>query len=188
MADQNWIRNISDWLIRHKGRIGIAAIGHAVKEAEEWLFDWLLYGTVSAFLVTTYGSTWGTAATFAIMTPLSALVCFGYIRFYDTSKKDWFGFEALKGIRNELEGDGWFARLMRWTIRQGDLPAFIVLSIHKDPFVVTVYLRNADQAYDGLAARDWRNFWASVLLSNGYWTLRWTVIVQVALWLWERVT
>lgn len=188
MADQHWFRSISDWLVRHKGRIGIAAIGHTVKEAEEWLFDWLLYGSVSAYLVTTLGATWGTLWTFIVMAPLSALVCYLYIRFYDRTKQDLFGFEALKSVRDELEGDGWLKRAVRWGIRQGDIPAFVALSIHKDPFVTTIYLRKAELAYTGLSPRDWRVFWVSVLFSNGYWTLRWTVIVQVAVWLLHTLT
>ncbi len=173
--------------VRLRGRIGLAAIGHTAKQVEEFLFDWLLYGAVVAFLTQQYGALWGSIAAFCIMTPISAIICLTYMKIYDWSKKDWFGFEAAKMLRDDLSHGGYWKRLMRSILRLGDIPAFILLSLHFDPFMTTVYLRKGTDNYDGLTKRDWTVFYGSVLFSNGYWTLRWTVIVAVAAWVWAQL-
>ena len=45
-----------------------------------------------------------------------------------------------------------------------------------DPFVTTVYMRHGAGAYSGLSTRDWKIFWASVLVAN----LWWTIVVTLA--------
>ena len=120
------------------------------------------------------------------MAPLSALFCWLYMVFYDWAKRDWFGFEALKELR-EMETTGVFGRLFRRALRFGDVLAFFALSIYHDPFMVTVYFRNKGHEHGGLTQRDWRIFWTSVVVSNAYWTLRWTVIFELIRILWERV-
>lgn len=171
--------------IRVRERIGLAAIGHTLKQVEEFLFDWLLYGAVAAWATMHYGSLWGSLATFAIMTPLSGLICLIYLWFYDLSKKDWFGFEALKSVKEEMSGGGFWKKLMRAILRLGDFPAFILLSITSDPFMTTLYLRKGAGKYDGMTTRDKWIFFGSLLLSNGYWTLRWSVIVVFGIWIWS---
>ena len=180
-----WLGGITRWFLHHKERIGIVAIGLTAKRIEEGIFDWLLYGFVVATCTTILGPLWGSLAGFAVMAPLSALVCFSYIRFYDWAKKDWLGFETLKELRDETWHTGLFVNLVRRIARLGDVPAFLALSLYGDPFMVTVYLRRGARQYNSLSRRDWVVFWTSVLVSNGYWTLRWTVIVEVARFLWS---
>ncbi len=163
--------------------IGTVAVGHGTKQVEEVLFDWILYGTVVGYTTYTYGPVMGSIYGYLIMAPLSALVCLAYIKLYDWAKIDWFGFEAVKGAKEDLEGDGWWKRTVRKLVRLGDVPAFFILSINSDPFMVTVYLRKGSKEYNGLSSRDWKIFWASVLFSNAYWTLRWSVIIALALFL-----
>jgi len=172
------------WLNRHKNKIGLLAIGHTAKRVEEYLFDWLLYGIVVLWSINTWGSFWGSIVAFFIMAPTSALFCWIYILFYDWAKKDWFGFEALKELR-ETETQGVFGRIFRRVVRFGDIPAFILLSIYSDPFMVAVYFRKKGHEHRGLTRRDWKIFWASVVVSNAYWTLRWTVIFEVVRVLWN---
>jgi len=164
-----------------KEQIGIIATGHSAKLVEEWLFDTFLYGSVSVALQGYYGFIWGNLATFLVMTPLSALVCWLYMKFYDWSKQDWFGFEAIKEAKESSD--------MHWLLKKlvdlGDIGAFIGLSIFKDPFMVMIFLRKAENAYNGLTARDWKIFGASILLSNGYWTLRWGVFSYLVLTVWK---
>ncbi len=177
MADKHLYGRISDWLIRHKERVAILAVGHIGLRIEEFLFDWLLYGTVSTFLTHSFGAVYGSLATFAAMCPLSALVCFWYIKLYDLSKTDWFGLEATKKLRD----DGSFTGIGKWfhkLARLGDVPAFIALSIYSGPFTVTAYMRRGSE-YAGLSKRDWEIFWASVLFSNAYWSLQWGAMVEV---------
>ena len=175
--------SLKKWWDTHMTFIATVAVGHGAKQVEEVLFDWILYGTVVGFTTYAYGPIWGSLLGFAIMAPISALICWTYIKLYDWAKIDWFGFEAVKSARQELEGDGWWKKMMRRIVRMGDVPAFFVFSINSDPFMVTVYLRKGSGEFNGLTPRDWKIFWASVLFSNAYWTLRWTVIIGLAVWL-----
>lgn len=181
------MKKIFGWVNKWKTKIGLIAVGHGVKQIEEVLFDWLLYGVVVGYTTTMYGAVWGSLFGFLIMAPLSGLVCWLYILFYDWAKVDWFGFEAIKEYKTDLEGGGFWKRITRKILRMGDIPAFFALSIHGDPFWTTVYLRHPSQTYKGLMARDWWIFWASVLFSNAYWTLRWVVIFEVLKFLWNLV-
>ena len=52
--------------------------------------------------------------------------------------------------------------------------------------MVAMYLRKGVGKYDGMTTRDWKIFWASVVVANGYWTLRWAVLVALAHELWPR--
>ena len=167
------------WIRRHKERIGLIAIGHTGKRVEEFLFDWLLYGVVVVWCTTTWGVVWGSLAAFAVMTPLSALACWGYIRFYDWAKKDWLGFETIEKLRESEVTAGWLMRHLIRITKLGDIPMFIALSVYGDPFMVTVYFRRGSELYNGLSRRDWKVFWLSVIFSNAYWTLRWSVIVEL---------
>jgi len=166
-----------DWVDRHKERIGLIVVGQTAKRIEEFLFDTVLYGTVVAICTIQLGPLLGPIVTLAVMTPISALACYGYLRFYDWSKKDWLGLEALKALR---EGN----TLLHRVVRYGNVPAFFALSVFSDAFATVVYLRGKER-YEGLTTRDRKIFWASIVVSNAYWTLRWTAIVQAALFFGE---
>jgi hypothetical protein len=179
---------VSRWFLRHKERIGLIAIGHTGKRIEEFLFDWLLYGVVVTQSTLWWGSVWGAVGAFLIMMPLSALVCYLYIRFYDWAKKDWLGLETLEELRESEAKAHWLVRhIIRWA-KRGDAAMFFVLSFWGDPFITTVYFRRGSHLYNGLSTRDWKIFFASVVVSNAYWTLRWSVIVALALYLWQLVS
>jgi len=170
---------LGDWFSRHKRRIGLVVVGHAAKRVEEYLFDWLLYGAIVLWSTTTFGAFQGSLIAFAIMAPVSALLCWLYMLLYDWAKKDIFGFEMLKELRDEESHGGFIGRLLRKVLSRGDAAAFIALSIYGDPFLVTVYLRKKEHTHRGLTRRDWSIFWGAVLFSNGYWTLRWAVIFEL---------
>lgn len=173
--------------VRLRNRIGIIATGHAAKQVEEFFFDQLVYGGVVTYTTATFGALYGPLITFAIMTPISIVMCLIYIKLYDWAKKDLFGFEAIKSAREDIDGDGFLKRMIRAALRLGDLPAFFILSITSDASFTTIYLRKGVERYDGLRARDRWIFLASVLFSNAYWTLRWTTIVVVLAWAWTYV-
>jgi hypothetical protein len=171
----------TDWLVRHKGRIGIIAMAHTLKTLEEFLLDWVLYGTVIAWASAKFGPLYGTLIAFSVMGSLSAFLCYWYLRAYDWSECDWFGFEILKSVRDDDSARlGWFARVIRWVARKGTIPAFFILSVRTDPFMTTVYLRKKESRYRGLTGRDLKIFWASVLVSNGYWALQWAGMLGLA--------
>lgn len=166
-------------------QIGTIAVGHTAKKIEEYLFDWLLYGTVVYYCTQRWGSVWGSVYAFCIMAPLSAWLCEWYIKFYDWAGVDWLGFEALKEIR-DIEHGNWFARLTGKIMRFGSVPAFFALCVYGDPFMVTVYFRDRTRVYQGLSGRDYTLFLLAVVISNAYWTLRWTVLIEVATYLWNH--
>jgi len=182
-----WVHQFRSWFARHRQKIGLIVVGHSAKKVEEYLFDWLIYGLVVYYATAAWGTWYGSLATFIIMAPISALFCWLYILAYDWAKVDWFGFEALKELR-EAEEEGWFGRIFRKVARLGDVPVFILLSIHSDPFMVTVYFRKREHAHKGLTSRDWKIFWGAVLFSNAYWTLRWTVIIELIRFLWAAIS
>lgn len=155
--------------IRWKERVGIMAVGHTFKQVEEFIFDYTLYPAVIALLGTVIGG--------IVMTMFSALICYLYILFYDWSKKDWLGLEFLKEMRDGEKKHGRVEHFVQRMARKGNWLAFLVLSGYTDPFVTTVYLRKGAGSYNGLSARDWRIFWASVLVANLWWTVAMTFVV-----------
>lgn len=155
--------------IRWKERIGLVAVGHTFKYFEEVLFDYMLYPVVIAWLGAVKGG--------AIMMAFSAFMCYLYLRFYDWSGKDWFGFELLKKIRDGEEKKGRVARFVQRLTQKGDWVAFLSLSFYTDPFMTTVYMRKGAGAYNGLSKRDWKIFWGSVVVTNLWWTVLMTLAV-----------
>lgn len=167
------------WFRRHRHKIGLIAIGHTAKKIEEHVVDWLIYGVVITYFSLKFGPLYGSILTFGVMTPLTAVLCLAYIRLYDWAGKDWLGFEALKELREEQSGGGFFAKLTYRLARHGGIVAFFALSIYGDAFMTTVYLRKGSHAYNGLSLRDHGIFWSSLIVSNAYWTLRWVVIIEL---------
>lgn len=176
------VKSFAAKITARKEQIGTIALGHTLKQGESIFFDQFVYGAVSAYAVSTFGTAYGSLVVFAIMAPLSALFCYGYLRLYDWLKKDWFGFEAVKNVQHQFAGNRFIGKFLKL----GDVAAFFALSVYADPFMVTVYLRK-ESKFNGLTKRDYTIFWSSVLVSNAYWTLRWTVLVTLALWLWRAV-
>ena len=157
--------------IRWKERIGTVVIGHSVKQAEEYFFSYIAYPAAIAYFGSVVGG--------VLMTTLSAFVCYLYLVFYDWAKKDWFGFEAIKEIR---DGESTQGRLAKWGqafARKGDLAAFVFWSSVSDPFMTTLYLRKGAGNYNGMSRRDWAIFWSSVLVSNVGWTLIVFAVVEL---------
>lgn len=145
-------------------RLGTVAVGIASKKAFDFLIDWMLY----PFVVTYLGMLTGGL----VMTAITTAICVGLIRAYDWSQTDWLGIEALKGLRDQeplpaARGK----RLLARVLRAGDVAAFFALSLHADAFVTTLYLRRGAGHYNGMSRRDWRVFFASVVVVNAFWTV-----------------
>lgn len=161
---------LANQTIRWKERIGLMAVGYTAKRVEELVFDFTLYPAMIAWLGTVNGG--------LVMTAVSALMCYLYILFYDWAKKDWLGLELVKEMRDGEVQEGRIARFVQSVARKGNWLAFVALSLYTDPFVTTVYLRQDADAYNGLSPRDWKIFWASVLLANLWWTTLMTFAVK----------
>ena len=161
-----------------KSRIATLALGHTVNAVIVWMFDWAIYPSVIYFC----GVLWGGLA----MTVLSFLICFATMKFYDWSKTDWLGIEAMKSLRDE-DKTSMLARLIGWAMRHGDFLTMIFLSLKFDPFVVTAYMRKGANRYDGMNKRDWTIFVGSLVFGNLYWTLAVFSGISAFEWIWQGI-
>jgi hypothetical protein len=124
-------------------------------------FDFVLYPGVMGRFGTLRGAT--------IMWVLSFLVCYVTILFYDWAKQDWLGIETLKELRDE-EASWSLRKVLSWATKKGDWLVLVVVSIWKDPFICTAYMRRGAHQYGGLTKRDWRIFLISLVIGNLWWT------------------
>ena len=169
-----------------KGRVATLALGHTVNAVIVGVFDWVLYPAVIFFCDRLVGAFYGVLAGGLIMTVLSFLFCFATMKFYDWSKTDWLGIEAIKSLRDE-DRTGTLARLIGWAMRHGDLLTMIFLSLKYDPFIVTAYMRNGVNQFNGMNKRDWTIFMGSLIFGNLYWTLAVFSGISAVEWIWQGV-
>ncbi len=106
------------------------------------------------------------------------------MKFYDWSKRDWLGIEAIKSLK-DYTGTNRSGRVMDWLLRQSDPVACILLSIKFDPFLVTVYLRRG--CFGGMSRRDWRIFLLSWLIANAWWSVVCFIGLSAVEWVWNWV-
>ena len=104
------------------------------------------------------------------MTALACLLNIISLFFYDWSKRDWFGFEALKSFQ-EYGGCNRFKKTASWLLRNNNFIVMLFLSIKEDAFKTVVYMRHGKYQYNGLTARDWKFFITSLVIGNTYWAL-----------------
>jgi hypothetical protein len=157
-------------------RIKVLGVGLLGSQAINWAFDFILY----PYVLWRFGLVYGCL----IMTTLSALACYLLLLFYDWSKKDWLGIEAIKELKHN-EGTGRLTRFLGKLMRRSDWLALFVLSIQFDPFITVAYLRPGSYHFNGLTRREWRLFWASTVISNLYWSFIAFTGITVFLWIWN---
>lgn len=145
--------------IRLRKRIGILALGLTVNAAIVYGYDFAVY----PYLIITYGLLLGWL--YAVIG--SIVLCLGTLWFYDITKQDWLGIETIKSIRDE-PATGRIRRFFQNIANRGDALAFIFLCLKYDPFIVTVYMRRGSGNHT-MSARDWKIFWASIVVSNIWW-------------------
>lgn len=180
-------------------QFGAVIKGRTIYTIVNWIYDNPLYIAVIA----KYGPVIGGA----IMTAGSLAICMGLLLHYRKKNVSWLGWDAID-ILKERESH-YTDKINSWRQRStfigriissvfalpayslmvvlrslkiqyfGDAVAFVFLSIFEDPFIVTAYLRHGK--HDGLRKKDWAVFFASVLVSNGYWIARNTIILSVLL-------
>lgn len=171
-----YVGRVVSWFAKHKERIAILGIGIMADRAIAYSFDFGLY----PFVIWRAGPLWGGV----VMALLSLLICLLTIWFYDWSKKDWLGIEAIKELR-AYEGTSPFGRFLAWTLRSSDQVACVALSVTSDPFITTVYLRRGK--FNGMTRRDWTIFLASWFIGNAYWILACYMGISFVEWLWQAV-
>jgi hypothetical protein len=149
-------------------RLGELALGHTVNWLLTYGFDYALY----PFVIWKLGAVGGGG----IMALASLVICLLCLWFYDWSKRDWLGIEAVKELREPGEAKGLrklLVRILQW----GDLPAFFALSVYTDPFITTAYMRRG--AFTSMTSRDWGIFLGSWIIGNGEWIL----VLSGGIWL-----
>jgi len=125
-------------------------------------FDYFLY----PYVIYKFGILKGGIA----MTALACVVNVISLYFYDWSKRDWFGFEALKTFQ-DYHGANRLKKCASWLLKKNNFIIMLFLSIKEDAFKTVVYMRHGKYQYNGLTARDWKIFIASLVIGNVYWTL-----------------
>mgnify|MGYP006268464661 FL=1 len=148
-------------ILQYKGKIAEIFIGLTTSRLIVLLFDYLLY----PFVVHHFGILQGGG----VMTLLSFIFCVAAVKFYDWSKRDWFGIETIKEVKT-YKGTRKIGRFTSWIMKKGVPVVFLFLSIKFDPFITTAYMRHGK--YNGMSKRDWTIFMGSLLISNAYWDHR----------------
>ena len=161
-----------------KEKIGILTLGILVKSfIFGYFFDYLLY----PFVIWKKGLIKGGL----MMTVLAGLVYYLLLIFYDWSRRDWLGIEAIKGLK-DYNGNSKIRRFTSWILRKSDIVVLLFLSIKYDAFIITAYMRHGNHQYNGLARRDWKIFFSSLIISNIYWSLAAFMGVSVVEYVWQN--
>ena len=161
----------SNWFVRHRGRLAEIGTGHTLYALFNWQFDNIVYVYVIY--------RWGLLVGGAFMTLLSALQCALLLLIYERMRIDWVGVGSIERF-SEMP-----RRMIQWATKHGRPLVFVALCVFQDPFITTAYFRGAK--FDGLRAKDWRLFFASVLVSNGYWTLRSGIVAAAVVGIYNTV-
>lgn len=149
------------FIVKEKKRLMTLGIGWTFDQATNLAFDFLLYPLVIGL--------WGLKIGGGIMIVLSIVTSIAVIRFYDRTKKDWLGIEAVKSVRDGDQKTK-LGRAISWLMKKGDPVALIGLSIlYSEPVAITLYMRRGAYQYNGFSKRDWTIFLASVIISNVSW-------------------
>lgn len=153
----------------NKERIATLGLGHVGNILTGKVIDWGVDPLVTFLLYNCVGGMKGFMTAWVALSVISFFACYATFKFYDWSKTDWLGIEAVKTLK-ELEGSR-FKQLIAKIIRSGDFLAVIALSIFFDPFIATAYMRHGVNKFNGLNKRDWKIFLGSIAISNGWQTV-----------------
>ena len=123
-------------------------------------FDYVLY----PFVIWRFGLLKGGA----VMALLSLVACSSVLVFYNLTKKDWFGIELAKELR-EYKGRKIVFRIVSWVLKRGQLASFFILSLKFDPFTTVAYMRPGANEFPEMDSKSWKIFFASWLVGNLSW-------------------
>jgi hypothetical protein len=151
-------------------------VGVVVEYIVSYAFDYALY----PFVILKYGLLKGGA----IMSVLSLILCYSTLVVYDLLKKDWFGIELIKELR-EYEGRIKTFGIMAWLLKKGQLVSFIVFSLKFDPFTTVIYMRKGANKFTGMDRKSWIIFFGSWAVGNFCWIIIVSTGISVAKLLWE---
>ena len=167
---------IVSWWKRHKREVAYIGSGHLCYSVFNWLYDQVLYVFIVYHLGLLIGGT--------LMTAGSLIQCAALLLAYQRMKIEWVGTAAIHSLAYKVDPT-LIERIFVWAMRKGQIPIFLALCIFQDPFITTAYFKQG--RFDGLSRKDWGIFFASVLLSNGYWTLRSGLVAQILVRAWHGI-
>ena len=176
MKKNEAVSGVFNKILSYRGRATELAVGHTANQLMSMAFDWALY----PFVIYKCGLVWGGL----VMMVLSLIVCLATIWFYDWSKRDWLGIEAIKELKG-YEGTAGVGRITAWFLRKSEPVAFLFLSVMSDPFITTAYFRR--EKFNGMILRDWKIFSGSFIIGNGYWILACYMGITLVEWAWQGV-
>src|SRR3989338_5140257 len=145
--------------IRWLQRIGILVLGLTANTVMVYGSDYIVY----PYLFVKFGLLLGWS--YAVLG--SIVLCLGTLWFYDITKQDWLGIETIKLIRDE-PATGRTRSFFQNLANRGDAVAFFFLSFKYDSFITVVYMRRGSGNHI-MSTRDWKVFWASMIVSNVWW-------------------
>ncbi len=163
--------------------------GWGLYEFLGWFYDYLFWGSMVIWL----GNLWG-----SVICSVGALIInFLVLQWYQRTGKDWLGVNILEEIK--VKGHGWAEKLCNhpkwyvkwsvylfaktfqfliWCLNKNDVLAFFFLSVWKDSFVTTAFLRHG--RFGELERRDYIILVASTLVSVVCWSIVVVVVIQLA--------
>ena len=159
-----------------KGRAFFLFVGIVFGQVSFHVFDYVLY----PFVMLKYGPIKGGA----MMSLLSITFSYTVLTFYDLTKKDWFGIELVKGLR-EYDGKKKALKFISWMLSKGQFATFVILSLKFDPFTTTVYLRKGANEFKGMDHKSWAIFVASWAVGNSVWIMLMFTGISIAKLAWK---
>lgn len=98
---------------------------------------------------------------------------------YDFFKKDWFGFEEIKKIKEQTYNrkieKTKIQKVILWFEKYGNIPLFLFLSFY-DPFMAVLYKRKSS-TFNGFTLRDYALLFLCTLFACVVWSLIWSPVV-----------
>lgn len=176
MRDFETASGMFNKILRYRGRASELAVGLTINKLMDWPFNYILY----PYVIYTCGILRGGIS----MMCISLLSCMLTIRFYDWSQRDWLGIEAIKDMKH-YQGKIKAGQLVGWFLKKSEPVAFLFLTIWYDPFITMAYLRRGK--FNGMTRRDWRIFFISLFIGNGYWILACYMGITLVEWAWQGV-
>ncbi len=102
------------------------------------------------------------------MTLIALVLNLGLIWAYDTLKRDFLSFEAIREFETS-QHQSMFKRMVVRLMKASRTFAFIGLSIY-DPFLAVIFARKEAGAYR-MSKRDWVNLLIAMVIAGGGWTI-----------------
>ncbi|HEY0980090.1 MAG TPA: hypothetical protein VGE18_01630 [Candidatus Paceibacterota bacterium] len=156
------------------GKLFLLLGGVATIETIGWIFDWGIYPFI------TYYFKEHLLMSFIILMASALTLNYCLVFLYDFLKKDIFGFEKFKSLKELLisnEKKNRVEKILFFLYRYGgEVPVLLFLTWY-DPFLVVLYTRKGP-AFQGFKKRDHLILIISTILSCIIWSAFWYSIVS----------